>query len=47
MDAEQQRRWDEWCDARIEKMMDDVFTDARITTGAQLSKLYMTFLITR
>ena len=28
MDAEQQRRWDAWCDARIEKMMHDVFTDA-------------------
>lgn len=28
MDPEQQRRWDEWADARAEKMMRDVFIDA-------------------
>lgn len=28
MEPETNRRWDEWCDARIHKMMDDAYADA-------------------
>jgi chemotaxis regulatin CheY-phosphate phosphatase CheZ len=28
MDAETQKKWDEWCDARIEKMMHELFMEA-------------------